>query len=143
MATEQIGQQLLNNKYTILLFISLFGVGLNIFYFLEKVKEKIKTNKEKLIDTFQQKFGDNPIKNQDVVFIFHSLDKQNEEFSTIDSFIDTSLYGGIGFIAGCVLGIFSVVLPFISQDLILTILFVSGFVLVISFVRLMHWHLKN
>ena len=142
MATEQIGLNLLTNKYAILLLVSLFGVGFNIFYFLEKVKEKLKNKKQELISSFSQKFGDNP-KTQDVVFIFNNLIKQNDEYSAIESVIDLNLDGGIGFISGCVLGIFSSVLTFISQDLILTILFLSGLILVVSIVRLMFWHIKN
>ena len=56
---------LINNGYAIVLVVSVFVVGFDIVYFLEKVKEKINNHRQNLLNSFQQKYGNNPIKAED------------------------------------------------------------------------------
>lgn len=134
---------LIGNGYTKLLGVGIVVNALEIIYFLEKIKEKIKVVKQKSIEDINKKYKNSIIKSKDVIHINQQLNKDENNSSNAEITIPFMYWSGILFIGICVLGIFTSFIKVIDEKLILFLLFISGAIFLISFFILMYWFVKN
>ena len=132
---------LIGNGYVLLLGGSLILYAIDIIYFLEKIRQKISNQEQAILTNFQQKYGNACIKFNDVVDIFKTMRKSEEDLLDPENSIKQSKWSGISIIIGCVIGIFaSFTEGIIPQYIPLMILFISGGIFVFSFVVLLKWY---
>lgn len=134
--------QIISNTYIKIFGVAIFAIGFNIFYFLEKIKNKVSQIEDKIIESINDKYKNNNLKAQDVIYVHNTLTKRKSDLSTIKNSIDTNLWSGIGFLVGSIIGFISNMLV-LSDELAIMILFTAGVLFTISFIQLFYWYIKK
>lgn len=132
----------LSNGYLWLFVTSLFIVGFDVIYFLEKVRDKLSAIEDRIKDNLKQKYKDKSIKINDAILIHSKLSQNKSLFGNVNYYLQLNLWSGILFPIFSLIGLVSN-LTNSNEGLAIILLFGSTIMFSITLIILIIYYINK